>query len=59
MPNGRQIVIPNASHDSEFACADALIVRFVLTRDAKSLDATRCIGSARRPPFATSIKGLL
>jgi pimeloyl-ACP methyl ester carboxylesterase len=58
MPNGRQLMIPNASHDSEFACADALIVRFVHTRNAKALDATKCIGSARRPPFATSMKGL-
>jgi pimeloyl-ACP methyl ester carboxylesterase len=59
MPNGRQLIIPNASHDSELACADALIVRFVRTRDAKALDASKCIGSARRPPFATSMKGLL
>jgi pimeloyl-ACP methyl ester carboxylesterase len=59
MPNGRQLIIPNASHDSELACADALIVKFVHTRDAKALDATKCIGSARRPPFATSMKGLL
>jgi pimeloyl-ACP methyl ester carboxylesterase len=58
MPNGRQLIIPNASHDSELACADALIVKFVHTRDAKALDATKCIGSARRPPFATSMKGL-
>jgi len=57
MPNGRQIIIPNASHDSELPCADALLVRFVLTRDAKALDATKCIGTARRPPFATSMKG--
>jgi pimeloyl-ACP methyl ester carboxylesterase len=58
MPNGRQLIIPNASHDSELACADALIVKFVHTRDAKALDATKCIGSARRPPFATSMQGL-
>ena len=58
MPNGRQLIIPNASHDTELACADALIVKFVHTRDAKALDASKCIASARRPPFATSMKGL-
>jgi pimeloyl-ACP methyl ester carboxylesterase len=58
MPNGRQLIISNASHDSELACADALIVRFVHTRDAKALDVSKCIGSARRPAFATSMKGL-
>ncbi len=57
MPNGRQILIPNASHDSELACADALIARFVVTRNARALDIGRCAGSARRPPFATSMSG--
>jgi pimeloyl-ACP methyl ester carboxylesterase len=58
IPNGRQLIIPNASHDTELACADALIVKFVHTQDAKALDATKCIASARRPPFATSMQGL-
>jgi hypothetical protein len=35
----------------------ALIVAFVHSRNAKSLDATRCVGNAKRPPFATSMKG--
>jgi pimeloyl-ACP methyl ester carboxylesterase len=57
LPNGRQIVIPHASHDSESDCTDALIVSFVLSRDAKHLDASKCVGSSRRPPFATSMNG--
>jgi pimeloyl-ACP methyl ester carboxylesterase len=57
LPNGRQVIIPYAGHDSESDCTDALIVAFVRTRDAKTLDASKCIGTSRRPPFATSIKG--
>jgi pimeloyl-ACP methyl ester carboxylesterase len=57
LPNGRQLVIPYTGHDSESACTDALVVAFVRTRNAKALDASKCIGSSRRPPFATSMKG--
>jgi len=57
LPNGRQIVIPHAGHDFESECTDALIVAFVRSRDAKRLDATHCVGNAKRPPFATSMKG--
>jgi pimeloyl-ACP methyl ester carboxylesterase len=57
LPNGRQIVVPHAGHDVESDCMDALIVTFVHTRDAKHLDASKCVGDSRRPPFATSMKG--
>jgi pimeloyl-ACP methyl ester carboxylesterase len=57
LPNGRQIVVPHATHDIESDCTDELIVAFVRTRDAKRLDAAKCIGASRRPPFATSMKG--
>jgi len=56
-PRARQILVPHESHDGESACTDALIVRFVRTRDAKRLDASACVGNAHRPPFATSMKG--
>jgi len=57
LPNARQVLIPYAGHDTESACTDALIVAFVHTQDARHLDASKCIGTARRPPFATSMKG--
>ncbi len=57
LPNGRQIVIPHASHEVESDCTDALIVTFVRTRTADRLDASQCIGASRRPPFATLMKG--
>jgi pimeloyl-ACP methyl ester carboxylesterase len=57
LPNGRQVIIPYAGHETESDCTDALIVAFVRARDAKTLDASKCVGTSRRPPFATSMKG--
>jgi len=57
LPNARQILIPHAGHDQELDCEDDLIVKFVRTRNAKTLDATKCAGTSLRPPFATSMKG--
>lgn len=57
LPNGRQVVIPHAGHETESACTDALIVAFVRAGNTRSLDATKCTGDAHRPPFATSMKG--
>ena len=55
--NARQIVIPHATHDVESACTDALLVAFVRARSAKGIDGTKCVVSAKRPPFATSLQG--
>lgn len=57
LPNGRQILIPHASHETELDCEDDLVVTFVHTRNAKSLDASKCIGTSQRPPFALSMNG--
>ena len=57
LPNARQIVIPHATHDSESACTDALIVEFVHARAAKHVDGGRCAATAHRPPFAYSMAG--
>ncbi len=54
LPNARQILIPNASHEIELPCADKLIVAFVRARSAKNLDTATCAGSYHRPPFATT-----
>jgi pimeloyl-ACP methyl ester carboxylesterase len=58
LPNGRQILIPHATHETELPCIDALIVTFVRTRNAKHLDASACAATSRRPPFASSMKGV-
>jgi pimeloyl-ACP methyl ester carboxylesterase len=54
LPNARQILIPNASHEIELRCADRLIVEFVRAHSAKNLDTASCAASYRRPPFLTS-----
>jgi len=58
LPNGVQIIIPHASHEVESECVDALIVTFIRSGYAKRLKASACVGALRRPPFATSMKGL-
>ncbi|MGA8576713.1 MAG: alpha/beta fold hydrolase [Candidatus Cybelea sp.] len=57
LPNARILLIKNASHATETACSDALIVEFVRARSAKGLDLARCAGAYRRPAFATSMAG--
>jgi pimeloyl-ACP methyl ester carboxylesterase len=57
LPNGRQIVIPHTSHEIESPCVDALIVAFVHAHDARRLNASTCVGSFGRLPFAYSMKG--
>ncbi|HVF88738.1 MAG TPA: alpha/beta hydrolase [Blastocatellia bacterium] len=50
LPNGRQVVIRDASHSSLSDCARGLISEFFSKGTAKGLDAS-CTEGIRRPPF--------
>ena len=52
LPNGRQMVVPGASHDSELPpCVDATIVAFVRAQSATGLDLEHCAATYQRPSF--------
>jgi len=54
LPNGRQIVVLGASHDSDLPpCVDALVVAFVRARSAAGLDVGHCATKYIRPSFVT------
>jgi pimeloyl-ACP methyl ester carboxylesterase len=58
LPNSRHLVIPDAGHildglSAIDTCFDPLVVRFLDTADAKSLDAA-CLAEMKPPPFATA-----
>ncbi|HYK52585.1 MAG TPA: alpha/beta hydrolase [Candidatus Eremiobacteraceae bacterium] len=57
LPNGKQLLIANASHDTETDCADALAERFIRQGSAKGLDTSSCAATYHRPEFATSMAG--
>jgi pimeloyl-ACP methyl ester carboxylesterase len=57
LPNARILLIKGGSHWTDTSCADRLIVAFVNAGSAKGLDLSRCTGSFKRPPFATSMEG--
>jgi pimeloyl-ACP methyl ester carboxylesterase len=57
LPNARILLVRHASHGTETACGDGLIVEFVRAGSAKRLDLSRCSGAYRRPAFATSMAG--
>ncbi|HET9342302.1 MAG TPA: alpha/beta fold hydrolase [Candidatus Eremiobacteraceae bacterium] len=57
LPNGKQLLIANASHDTEVDCADALAERFVRQQSVKDLDTRSCAAQYHRPAFATSMSG--
>jgi pimeloyl-ACP methyl ester carboxylesterase len=57
LPNARILLMKNASHATETACTDNLIVEFVRAGTAKGLDLSRCSGAFHRPAFATSLAG--
>lgn len=57
LPNGKQLLIANASHDTETDCADALAERFIRQQSAKGLDTSSCASTYHRPAFATSMNG--
>lgn len=58
LPNARHIVIPGSGHifdgmSGVETCLDPLILRFLDTGDAKTLDAS-CVKAMEAPPFVTS-----
>jgi pimeloyl-ACP methyl ester carboxylesterase len=54
LPNGRQMLVPGASHDSDLPpCVDATIVAFVRARSAAGLNLSHCAAKYERPAFAT------
>lgn len=54
LPNGRQMVVPGASHDTDLPpCVDANIVAFVNARSAAGLDLGHCAATYKRPSFVT------
>jgi pimeloyl-ACP methyl ester carboxylesterase len=57
LPNGSQMVIPNTGHDFGSACTLKIELAFLQTYDAKNLN-VNCLSAEKRPPFATSLKGL-
>jgi len=58
LPNGRQLLVPHAGHDFSSACTDAIELQFLNTYSTANLPAS-CLQAEKRPPFATSLKGLL
>ncbi|HEY7993365.1 MAG TPA: alpha/beta hydrolase [Candidatus Eremiobacteraceae bacterium] len=57
LPNGKQLLIANASHDTEVDCADALAERFIRHASVKGLVTSACAAQYHRPAFATSMNG--
>jgi pimeloyl-ACP methyl ester carboxylesterase len=54
LPNGRQMLVPGASHDSDLPpCVDATIVAFVRAHSAAGLDLDHCAATYERPAFVT------
>jgi TAP-like protein len=50
LPNGRQVLIPNAGHGVGNACIDSIVAEFFEEASAKKL-ATDCVKEIKRPPF--------
>ncbi|HTU83856.1 MAG TPA: alpha/beta hydrolase [Candidatus Acidoferrales bacterium] len=54
LPNGRQMIVPGASHDSDLPpCVDTIVVRFIRARSAAGLDLNHCAARYERPSFVT------
>jgi pimeloyl-ACP methyl ester carboxylesterase len=54
LPNGRQMLVPGASHDSDLPpCVDTIVVAFVRARSAAGLDLSHCATKYKRPSFIT------
>ncbi|MEO9170871.1 MAG: alpha/beta hydrolase [Candidatus Baltobacteraceae bacterium] len=52
LPNGRQVVVPEAGHFIDSPCVDAIKRQFLNTYDVRSLDIT-CLKAVQHPPFVT------
>jgi pimeloyl-ACP methyl ester carboxylesterase len=57
LPNGRQLLLPGAGHDFSTPCTDKIEAQFLETYSVANLP-TSCLRAEKRPPFATSLKGL-
>jgi pimeloyl-ACP methyl ester carboxylesterase len=57
LPNGRQLLVPDAGHDFSTPCSDTIEQQFLATYSVRDLP-TSCLRAVARPPFATSLKGL-
>lgn len=54
LPHARQMLVPGASHDSDYPpCVDATVVAFVRARSAADLNLSHCAAAYRRPSFVT------
>ena len=56
-PNGKRLLIANASHDTGVPCAMALAEQFIRERSVRSLQTSSCSAMNHRPSFATSMAG--
>jgi hypothetical protein len=53
LPNGRQVVARNATHNS-YECLESLVAEFINKGTAQGLDAS-CAERIQRPPFVTAL----
>lgn len=56
-PNGKRLLIANASHDTDVPCAMALAEQFIRERSVRDLKTDSCSAMNHRPAFATSMAG--
>lgn len=59
LPNARHVLVQGAAHVTETDCTDHLKVAFVLTGSARVVEPDSCRAAFHRPPFATSMAGLM
>ncbi|HET9097885.1 MAG TPA: alpha/beta fold hydrolase [Candidatus Baltobacteraceae bacterium] len=54
LPNGRQMIVPGATHDSDYPpCVNATMTAFVRAHSAAGLNLQHCAAAYRRPSFET------
>lgn len=58
LPNGRQVIIPNGTHDEDSQCLKELRIAFLERNSVKNLNAG-CAGGNQRAPFATALPNFL
>lgn len=57
LPNGRAVLVQGIGHGADTPCTEKLRLQFVHDQSAKGLNVTKCAGTFKLPPFATSMKG--